>query len=86
MIIWFIELSSNINGSRSFKIHASEYSKYVEVKGIKLATKSIEKFDDGGLWGKFEYTTDIDVDYREDLFDKPPSIADGPNGWRKKAK
>ena len=62
----------------------AEYSKYVEVKGIKLATKSIEKFDDGGLWGKFEYTTDIDVDYREDLFDKPPSIADGPDGWKKK--
>lgn len=61
-----------------------EYSNYVAVKGIKFATESRYKFSRDKHWSsRTEYITDIDVDYRKDLFDKPPSIKDGPNGWKK---
>lgn len=61
-----------------------EYSKYIDVKGVKFAREIRDKFSRDKNWSsKTEYTTDIDVDYREDLFDKPPSIKDGSMGWRK---
>lgn len=61
-----------------------EYSNYVDVKGIKFAREIRDKFSRDRNWsGKTKYTTDIDVDYREDLFDKPPSIKNGSMGWRK---
>lgn len=64
--------------------HTQEYSNYIDVKGIKFARESRYKFSHDRYWSdKTEYITDIDVDYRKDLFDKPPSIKDGPNGWKK---
>lgn len=61
-----------------------EYSNYVDVKGIKFARYIRDKFSQDKHWSdRTEYITDIDVDYREDLFDKPPSIKDGPDGWKK---
>jgi hypothetical protein len=61
-----------------------EYSDYVDVKGIKFARFIRDKFSQDKHWSeRTEYVTDIDVDYRQDLFDKPPSIKDGPNGWMK---
>lgn len=62
-----------------------EYSNYIDVKGIKFAREIRYKFSHDKHWSsKSEYITDIDVDYREDLFDKPPSIKDGPEGWKSK--
>lgn len=61
----------------------TEYSNYVETKGLKFATKTIGKFKDGKIWNNSEYLVEVDVDYREDLFDKPPSIKDGSDGWKK---
>lgn len=62
-----------------------EYSNYIDVKGIKFAAEIRSKFSFDKHWSsKSEYTTDINVDYKEDLFDKPPSIKDGPDGWKKK--
>ena len=64
-----------------------EYSNYIDVKGIKFAREIRDKFSQDKHWSsKTEYITDIDVDYRKDLFDKPPSIKDGPNGWKPKNK
>jgi len=69
-------------GSTNYTI---EYSNYVDVKGIKFARYIRDKFSQDKHWSdKTEYITDIDVEYRKDLFDKPPSIKDGPNGWKKK--
>lgn len=64
---------------------AIEYSNYTEVKGIKFASKIRSKHHYERDWTDFiEYTTEVDVDYRQDLFDKPPLIKDGPDGWKKK--
>ncbi|MGI8493927.1 MAG: hypothetical protein ACR2L1_01275, partial [Pyrinomonadaceae bacterium] len=61
-----------------------EYSNYIDVKGIKFAREIRDKFSHDKHWSsKSAYITDIDVDYKEDLFDKPPSIKDGPDGWKK---
>ena len=62
-----------------------EYSNYIDVKGIKFARLIRDKFSLDKHWSsKTEYITDIDVDYKKDLFDKPPLIKDGPNGWMEK--
>ncbi|MGI8468452.1 MAG: hypothetical protein ACR2N3_08365 [Pyrinomonadaceae bacterium] len=62
-----------------------EYSNYIDVKGIKFAREIRDKFSHDKHWSsKSVYITDINVDYKEDLFDKPPSIKDGPDGWKKK--
>lgn len=64
-----------------------EYSDYIDVKGIKFATETRSKFSRDSQWSdKTKYITDINVDYKEDLFDKPPSIKDGPDGWKPKNK
>lgn len=62
-----------------------EYSDYVDVKGVKFARHVRDKFSQHKRWSnRTEYVTDINVTYRSDLFDKPPSIKDGPNGWKPK--
>lgn len=63
--------------------YTTDYSDYVAIKGIMFPQKEIRKPSDqkGRLIDNFK--VDIDVDYREDLFDKPPSIEDGPNGWKR---
>ncbi len=51
--------------------------------GIKFARFIKDKFSHDKHWSrKTEYVTDIDVDYRKDLFDRPPSIKDGAAGWK----
>ena len=62
----------------------TNYKDYIEVKGIKLAQKVVGKFENGHSWIDWNSTYQIDVEYKKDLFDGPPRIADGPNGWMEK--
>jgi hypothetical protein len=62
----------------------TNYSNYMDVRGIKFAQNSISKFDDGTPWKSSNLSFQIDVDYKKDLFDKPPSLKDGPSGWQER--
>ena len=51
---------------------------YVEVNGLKLPGKVARGKD------KNETTYQLNVDYDEGLFTRPPAITDGPDAWRKR--
>jgi hypothetical protein len=67
-------------------LSTDEYFDFTEVKGIKFAQHEISKLYNGTMLFNNKFKVEVDVEVRKDLFDRPPSIKDGPNGWKVKTK
>jgi hypothetical protein len=80
----FRKLSYSNKGTVGGILFTTDYSNYVEVNGIKFAQREVITDFDGRIIGNNTFTVEVNVDFRKDLFDNPPSIKDGPNGWKVK--
>jgi hypothetical protein len=58
--------------------HLYDFLGYSETDGILMASEI--RGAEGDRW-PIRYS--FNVEYRSDLFDVPPDVEDGPDGWRK---
>lgn len=62
-------------------VNVESFSNYTEVNGIKVPLT--QEYDDGST---YKASFQFNVEYKKDIFIKPPPIEAGPKAWRLKVK
>lgn len=56
------------------------FSDYVDVNGIKMPTKGVLESSDGEM--EYRVAIQLNVEYDESIFSRPPSFEFGPEAWK----
>lgn len=70
-------------GGKEEWLYEFRIKEYMEVDGIKLGRRVDAKHIFPGWFVKKEYDWELNVDYDPCIFEGPPRIEDGPDGWRR---